>query len=258
MLAKGMLGVLALAASYAMLVRPSCAETFIENSAEVRLQLDFQVADTAIKKMLPAGWDTDVATAGGAKDCNLRMIFVDRVDITGPNDAASGTSELVYLEVPVKNSGSGLAGRMVIHGLVANPKDAPGPFKVYQAASSSRMDRTSSAKSGQPPEIVEDWDFVGANGEHMALHLKYERGVARKGGSELKMFSGADPSFYQIVKNSQGLDPMRNATVPAPRDLVKEFSYTASGGDLGALFDGKERVISVDTIQWNNRAISAP
>ena len=241
----------------AIFIPPARAETFIENSAEVRLQLDFQVADVAIRKVLPAGWDTDVATSGGAKDCNIRMIFVDRVDITGTNDAAAGTSQLVYLEVPVKNAANGLAGRMVIDGLTANPKDAPGPFKVYQPAASYRMDRANSAKSGQPPQIVEDWDFTSANGEHMGLHLKYERGVARKGGGEIKLFSGADPNFFQIVKTSQGLDPMRNVTVPA-RDLVSEFSYTASGGNLDALFGGKERVISIDSIQWQNRAISLP
>jgi hypothetical protein len=91
----------------------------------------------------------------------------------------------------------------------------------------------------------------------MALHLKYERGVARKGGGDLKLFSGADPNVYQILKISQGLDPMRNVTVPA-RDLVKEFSYTASGPGLVSLFDGKERVISIDSIQWHNRAVSVP
>jgi hypothetical protein len=254
---KTMLAVAVLSASCAMLIRPTDAETLVENSAEVRLQLDFQVADASIKKALPAGWETDVATSGGAKDCNLRMIFVDRVDITGPDGAAKATSQFVYLEVPVKNPAAGLGGRMVIDGLTVNPKDAPGPFKVYQAAASYRMDRTTSAKSGQPAEITEDWDFTGADGKHMALHLKYERGVARKGGSDLKLFSGADPNVYQIVKISQGLDPMRNVTVPS-RDLVKEFSYQVSGAELGSLFDGKERVISIDSIQWHNRAVSLP
>jgi hypothetical protein len=255
--AMDMLVLAVLSASCAVLIRPAYAETFVENSAEVRLQLDFQVSDSSIKKVLPAGWETDVATSGGAKDCNLRMIFVDRVAITGPDDAAKATSQFVYLEVPVKNPAAGLAGRMVIAGLTANPKDAPGPFKVYQAAASYRVDRTTAAKSGQPVEISEDWDFTGANGAHMGLHLKYERGIARKGGSEIKLFSGADPNFYQIVRISQGLDPMRNVTVPA-RDLVKGFSYQASGADLAPLFDGKEKVISIDSIQWHNRAISLP
>src|SRR5262249_22979478 len=139
----------------------------------------------------------------------------------------------------------------------ANAKDAPGPFKVYKAATSYRMERTNSARSSGPPQIVEDWDFTGADGARMGLHLKYERGVPRKGGGEVKLFSRADPNVYQIVRISQGLDPMRNVTVPA-RDLISEFSYVASGGNLGALFDGKERVISIDSIQWHTKTVSMP
>jgi hypothetical protein len=240
------------------IAEPVAAETFVENSAEVRLQLDFAVSDAAIKKMLPAGWETDVATSGGAKDCNLRMIFIDRVDITGPDNAARGTNQLVWLEVPVKKPDTSLAGRMVIDGLTADAKEAPGPFGVYWIATTHRMERATQAVTGSAPQIIEDWDFTGANGEHMGLHLKYERGLARKGSAEIKMFSGSNPAFYQIARTTQGLVPMRNATVRAPRDLVSEFGYTAKGGNLGALFDGNERVISIDSIQWHNRALFLP
>ena len=71
------------------------------------------------------------------------------------------------------------------------PKDdlmtvvAPGPFGVYRPAVSHRMDRATRALDGQPVRIVEDWDFTGADGAHMALHLAYERGIARKGGGEV-------------------------------------------------------------------------
>jgi hypothetical protein len=39
---------------------------------------------------------------------------------------------------------------------------------------------------------------------------------------------------------------------------VKEFQYKASGGKIAALFDGSERVLSIDCIPWYNRAISLP
>jgi hypothetical protein len=231
------------------------AETLIERSAETRMQLDFVVADAALKKYLPAGRETDVATSGGAKDCNLRMIFVDRSDITGPDGAPKGTSQLVYLEVPVKKGE--LAGRMVMGGLTADAKDAPGPFGVYRAATSHRMERSTIAPAGQPIQTAEDWEFAGPNGERMELHLKYERRVARRGSGELKLFSAADPGFHQIVKLAQGLDPMRNATVPS-RDTVNEFRYVGTGGMLATLFDGSERVVSIDSIHWNDRAIYLP
>jgi hypothetical protein len=164
---------------------------------------------------------------------------------------------LVYLEVPVKKSGGDLAGRMVMGGLTADPKDAPGPFGVYQAAVSHRMERSTTDTSGQPIQTSEDWEFVGPGGERMELHLKYERRVARRGTGEIKLFSGADPSVYQIVKLAQGLDPMRNATVPS-RDTVSAFQYKGTGGILTTLFDGHERVVSIDSIHWNDRAVYLP
>ena len=82
------------------------AETFVEHSAEFRMQLDFVVPDAALRKFLPVGWEPNIATQGPAKDCNLRLIFIDRVDITDANGAPTGSNRLVYLAAPVKQSGS--------------------------------------------------------------------------------------------------------------------------------------------------------
>ena len=39
---------------------------------------------------------------------------------------------------------------------------------------------------------------------------------------------------------------------------MSEFQYKASGGNLGALFDGTERLISIDAIAWHDRAVYLP
>jgi hypothetical protein len=258
MLAKGAIGIGVILAAFMGLAATANAQTLLEQSAEVRMQLDLAVSSQALKALLPDGWEPFVASSGPAKDCNVRMIFVDRVDITGPDGAPVGTNQMVYLASPIKKSGSSeMAGQMVIDGLSANAKDAPGPFNVYQAASNYRVERSTHAASGQPITSDETWDFTGANGEHMALHLTYERGVARKLSAETKFFSAADPNSYQIWKIDQGLDIMRNATV-AVKDRVKAFELKASGGKVGTLFDGTERVVSVDALHWYNRAVSSP
>lgn len=257
MSAKRNLGSMLLLITAIGALRAASAETLLERSAETRMQLDFVVADAALKMFLPGGWETDVATSGGAKDCNLRLIFVDRSDITGPDGTPKGTSQLAYLEVPVKKPGSDLSGRMVIGGLTADGKDAPGPFGVYKAAASHRVERTTTAADGKPVMATENWEFAGPAGERMELHVAYERRVARRGTGELKLFSDADPSIYHIVRLAQGLDPMRNATVPS-RDTVSAFAYKASGGMMTTLFDGHERVVSIDSIHWNDRAIYLP
>lgn len=234
------------------------AQTLLERSAEVRMQLDLAVSPAALKALLPDGWQPFVATSGPAKDCNVRLIFVDRVDINSPDGAPRGTEQMEYFASPIKKTGSNeMAGQMVIDGITANAKNAPGPFKVYQAATSYRVERSTHAANGGPIENEETWEFTGRDGEHLALHLVYDRGVARKLAAETKFFSAADPTSYQIWKIDQGLDIMRNATVPV-KDRVKTFEFKASGGRVAKLFDGSERVLSVDALHWYNRAVSSP
>jgi hypothetical protein len=91
----------------------------------------------------------------------------------------------------------------------------------------------------------------------MEVHLKYERRGAPKATADVKFFSAQDPAKYQIFKYERGLDIMRNATVNVG-DRVKEFSYKASGGRIAKLFDGSEKVLSIDAIHWSNRATYAP
>jgi hypothetical protein len=234
------------------------AQTLIEQSAEVRMQLDLAVSPQALKALLPEGWEPFVAASGAAKDCNVRLIFVDRVDINGPDGAPAGTEQMVYFASPIKKTGSNeTMGQMVVDGITSNPKAGPGPFKVYQAASAYRIERSTHATAGDPIENEDTWDFTGADGEHLALHLTYERGVARKLSAETKFFSATDPNAYQIWKIDQGLDIMRNATVQV-KDRVKTFEFKASGGRIAKLFDGSERVVSVDALHWYNRAVSSP
>jgi hypothetical protein len=237
---------------------PACAETFLEHSAEAQMQLDFHVPDAALAAMLPAGWEPNVATAGPAKDANLRMIFIDRVDITGPDSKplGRGSNQLVYLAIPIKQPSTGTLGQMIIGGITADPSDAPGPFGVYLAASQHRMERSTVA-GAQPTLTHEDWEFAAASGERMEVHLTYERRGAPKANAEMKFFSASNPSVYQIFKYERALDIMRNATVNVG-DRVKEFSYKAAGGRIGALFDGSERVLSIDAIHWSNRNTYMP
>jgi hypothetical protein len=258
MLAKGALGVAVVFAACGGAAQLAKAETLVEQSAEVRMQLDLAVTPAALKALLPDGWEPFVATSGPAKDCNIRMIFVDRVDITGPDGAPVGTNQFVYLASPIKKTGSNeMAGQMIVDGITADAKDAPGPFAVYQAATSYRVERSTHAAPGQPIANEDNWEFTAANGEHMELHVTYERGVARKLGAPTKFFSAANPEVYQTWKIEQGLDIMRNATVPV-KDRVKTIEVKASGGKVGTLFDGAQRIVSVDAFHWYNRGVYLP
>ena len=91
--------------------------------------------------MLPAGWETVIATQGPAKDCNLRMIFIDRMAIMGADGkpAPRATARLVSSAIPVKETSTGTAGQMIIYGLTEHAADSPGTFGVYQHATTAKM-----------------------------------------------------------------------------------------------------------------------
>lgn len=255
----GTIRALLMGCALAGLIGQAAAQTLVEHSAEVRMQLDFVVPPATLSKFLPAGWEPNIAASGPAKDCNLRMIFIDRVDITKPdgNPATPGSNQLVYLAIPIKQPATNTNGQMLIYGLTADPTDAPGPHGVYVHTDSHRMERSTKGGAGKPTVTEELWEFAAASGEHMEVRLKYERAAARKISNEVKFFSSINPGFHQIFKIDQGLDIMRNATVPV-RDRVTEFSYKAGGGKIAPLFDGTERVVSIDALHWYNRGVYLP
>jgi hypothetical protein len=239
--------------------KSAAADTLVEYSAEARFQLDFHVPDAALMSCLPAGWTPNVATAGPAKDANLRVVFIDRMTINGPDGkpvGSNGSNRLVYLVAPVKDP-SGAAVQLVIGGLTEDMADAPGPFGVYQLATSHLMQRNISSGKG-PLLESQDWNFSAATGEHLELHIKFEKGVGNKTApADVKFYSSKNPAFYQISKQEQVLDILRNVTTTPP-DRVKKFSFKASGGAYSKLFDGSEKTLSWDNILWINRSVSLP
>jgi len=250
--------VLFLAALAPLLAPLMIAQTLQENSSETRFQLDLKVPDAALMSYLPKGWTPNVAAQGAAKDCNLRAVFIDRVTINGPDGkpVGKGSNRLVYLVAPVKDA-FGTNVQLVIGGLTEDPADAPGPFGVYLQATTHNMQR-STATIGTAIMGSQDWTFAAATGEKLELHIKYESGVGNRGNpAETKFYSAKNPSFFQISKQEQVLDILRNVTTNPP-DRVKDFSFKGSGGSFAKLFDGTEKVLSWDNILWINRSVSLP
>lgn len=237
---------------------PALAQTAVESSAESRFQLDLVVPDAALKAFLPAGFTMNVATQGPAKDCNLRAIFVDRQTINAPDGkpVGKGSNRLVYLAVPVKDA-SGANAQLIIGGLTGDPTDAPGPFGNYIHATTATLKKTTSGEGAKVTES-QDWVFRAASGEQLEMHITFERGVSNRApASDVKFYSAKNPATYQISKQEQVLEILRNVTT-TPADKVKQYSFKGSGGAFAKLFDGTEKTVSWDNIVWINRTVSVP
>ena len=235
------------------------AQTPVENSVETQFQLDLHVPEAAIAALLPSGWTSNVAAQGPAKDTNLRAIFVDRVTINGPDSrpVGKGSNRLIWLTAPAKDA-SGTNVQVMVGGLTEDSADAPGPFGVFLPATTHTVSRSTSASGSGPIIDSQDWAMAAATGEHIEMHIRYERGVvARRAPSDTKYYSAKTPTFFQISRQESELDILRNATTNPP-DRVKEFSLKGGGGSYARLFDGTEKVVSWDNIIWINRSILLP
>jgi len=244
----------------AILIIPGLsAQTLQEYSAEARFQLDVRVPDAALASFLPKDWAPNIATQGAAKDANLRVVFIDRMTINGPDGKPSGkgSNRLVYFAAPVKDA-SGANVQLIIGGMTADPSDAPGPFGNYLLATNWSVQRTASAGNSASALQSQDWSFKAAGGEHLELRIKFEPGTGNKTNpADVKFYSAKNPAFYQISRQEQVLDILKNVTT-TPADRVKEFSFQAGGGSYARLFDGTQKVLSWDNIVWINRSVLLP
>jgi hypothetical protein len=237
------------------------AQTLVENAAETRFQLDLHVPDVALKAMLAEGFTSSVAAQGPAKDCNVRLIFVDRVTVNGPDGkpVGNGSSQFAYLVAPVKDA-AGANAQVVLGGITDDSLGTPGPFGNFLAAKTASVKRTTMSDGNGPTIDTQDWVLEAATGEHLELHVEYERGVGNRpaaSGAEVKYYSAKDSSMVQTVKQEQVLDILRNVTTN-PKDRVRKFSMKCGGGSYSKLCDGSEKALSWDNILWANRAISKP
>ena len=258
-ISPGALKALAVAGTVAGLVAFVHAETPVENSIETQFQLDLHVPEAVVAALLPAGWTSNVAAQGAAKDMNMRAIFVDRVTINGPDGrpAGKGSNRVIWLTAPAKDA-TGANVQVMLGGLTEDPADAPGPFGVFLLATTHSVQRSTSESGSGPIIDTQDWSFTAASGEHIEMHIKYERGVtARRAASDVKYYSAKTPAFFQISRQESELDIVRNATTNPP-DRVKEFSFKGAGGSYAKIFDGTEKVLSWDNIIWINRSVLLP
>jgi hypothetical protein len=225
----------------------------IEKSSDYRFQIDFQVNHAALNKMLPTGWESVVSAQGPAKDCNIRLIFVERSNIVGPDNRVLGKGKdmLVFLEAPVRQTAGGATGRMILAGISAN-----NPGGALLPASTANVARARNSQN-ETVTTTEDWEFVAAGGERLQMHVQYHPLPTNMGAGETRFYDPADPARMQAWRTESGTDITRNVTTTPP-DRVTQFSYRVSGGKFAALFDGSEKPLSWDAQPIYNRTVVQP
>jgi hypothetical protein len=227
-------------------------EKLVGTNMDVRTILEFKVADAAIQKLLPPGFEANPATSGPSAGANLRVTFVDQM---AAHDAAGKPTPPVrnlIFGIPVRKPGSESSGLMIFAGL--SPA-AGGPYGASLKATSV-VERKVRHEAGGNSMIDESWEFKGDDGSSTTLQTQYLRGVATRGKGELRVYSQLKPEFFRIYRFEQGVDVVRGAGTGPER--LQKVTFKAAGEKLSPLFDGTEQLISMTSVPWYQREIYLP
>src|SRR6185437_14540683 len=159
---------------------------------------------------------------------------------------------------PVKDA-AGANAQLIIGGLADDESDAPGPFGNYLFASTHEMKRTSSTTNTGAVVDTQDWVFEAKTGEHLEMHISYERGAANRAAraQDSKYYSAKAPNEVEVSRQEQMLEILRNTTTNPP-DKVKSFSLKIGGGSFEKFAPAAAKPLSWDNIVWLNRQIATP
>ena len=233
------------------------AQPILEHGAEHRLQLSWHVNDGALAKLLPYEWTANIAADGAAKDVNLRLVLIERIAVTDRFNRPIGKSfsRQAYLAIPVSGP-AGANGQMIIAGLTSSQLEADGNFKGFKVTDNFKVSQ-SSEHDGERQLREEHWSLAAASGERIEVHIKFEAQFnPRTPATEVRFYDPKAPTTYQSHRVEQIIDQVRNGTLAINR--VSEISVNVAGGSFQSLFDGSEKLLSIDSIPWASHMISAP
>lgn len=236
-----------------LLAGPALAqEKLVGTNMDVRTILNFKVADAAIQKLLPPGFEANPATSGPSAGANLRVTFVDQMAAHDATGKPTPPVRNLIFGIPVRKPGSETGGLMIFAGL--SPA-AGGPYGASMKATNV-VERKVRHEPGGNSIIEESWEYKADNGSSTTLQIQYVRGVAAREKGELRVYSQSKPEFFRIYRFEQGVDVVRGAGTGPER--LQKVTFKAAGEKLSPLFDGTEQLISMTSVPWYQREIYLP
>jgi hypothetical protein len=244
----------ALVALWALVVSAYAGERLSETNVDIRTVMAFKVADAALQKLVPTGWEVGSPPAGPAKGANLFVVLVDGITAADADGKSAAPLRGGVLVVAAKKKGSDAAAFMVVYGIVVR-EVAPGAYGVYVPGKAA-IERKVEFGTGNHSAADEKWSFEGEDGNAIQARVQYTRGATTRLKAEQKAYSGAKPEFFRIYRVDQVVDLVRSK--PAAVDHLTRVSFKASGSKLAPLFDGSEQLISVTSIPSYSRTVFLP
>jgi hypothetical protein len=233
------------------------AERLYQSNVDTRVYVAFQVKPEAVQQWLSGPWQVNPVAAGPAKGSNLTLVFVDQHLVQDPEGKpmSGGINRMLALVAPGKHSGTGETAPIVFRLYSASPSYVPGPYKNGLLAT-VQHERTVKGPGVEPASGRESWSVRDVAGGSLELSFDYQGGVPSRAKAEAKVYSNVEPAFFRIYRIDQGIDVVKS--VPNGIDRVQNYRLRVAIPELGALFDGSERLVSIDVRPWYVLQISLP
>ncbi len=233
------------------------AESLYQSNVDTRVVVTLQARPEAVQSWLSGPWQVNPVAAGPSRGSNLTFVFVDQHLIQDPDGKpmSGGINRIVALVAPGKHSGTGETAPVVLRLFTASPSYVPGPYKNALPAT-VRRERTMSGPNLDPASGRESWSVRDAAGGSLELQFDYQGSVPSRAKTEAKVYSNVEPNFFRIYRVDQGTDVVKS--VPDGIDRVRNFQLRVAIAELGKLFDGSEKVVSVAVVPWYVRQVFLP
>lgn len=249
-LVTAMLGAVAFVFS-GLTIEALAQEKLSGTNQDSRIVLAFKVSDATLKKLLPAGWESNPAASGPTKGANLSLVLVNSLSAQDAEGKPAKPNRGIAVVIPAKKTGSDAAGPMVVGGLF-EPHYAPGAYGVFLPAKVT-IDRKVHSDPEGKVTVDETWNVQGNEGHSIQARVAYALGTPARGKVEAKVYSGAKPDFFRIYRVEQATDVVRSTETAT--DRVSAFSLKASGAKLFALNEGSPMLVAVTAIPWYARSV---
>ena len=240
----------------AAIATSSHAETMLGTTVESRVLLGFKVDDGAISQMLPDGWVAVTLPQGPVAGSNLILALIDRhviLDAEGNLGNPSSGPTVAFL---VYGRKEGVEG---VRSFVTRVYEEPPVVDPYGNSVSANIDRVSGySDSGSGDRTQSEvWTVQPEDGGELRLELDHKLGrLMWSTGGESRPFSSENPDFFRIYRYDQLAGLAMNSAMGVTLDGTVSFS--ASGSDVDAIFDGSEALVSIVTIPTYIREIWLP
>jgi hypothetical protein len=166
-----------------------------------------------------------------------------------------GTTRIVALGIPAKNSQTGERAPSLLRAFDANPHGAPGPYKGAVGAT-IRREATPQGADLERVTGSELWEMQESSGGVIEFRLEYQRGVPTRTKSEAKPHSLVDPTFFRIYRIDQGTDVVKS--LPGGIARVRSYQLRVTVAELRTLFDGTKQLVSIAVLPWYARQVFLP